>query len=53
MTVMIFYAFSNAADRVSLSGPRAELELDGGAGGCLQQQPHQVVENLEAQQGAG
>ena len=45
---MIFDALSNAAYRVSLRGPGAEIE-----GGSQQQQPQQVVENLEAQQGAG
>ena len=45
---MIFDALSNAAYRVSLRGPGAEIE-----GGGSQQPPQQVVENLEAQQGAG
>ena len=46
---MIFDALSNAAYRVSLSGPGAEIE-----GGVLNNPPsQQVVENLEAQQGAG
>ena len=44
---MIFDALSNAAYRVSLRGPGAEIE------GGSQQPPQQVVENLEAQQGAG
>ena len=47
--VMIFDALSNAAYRVSLRGPGAEIE-----GGVLNNPPpQQVVENLEAQQGAG
>ena len=47
--VMIFDALSNAAYRVSLRGPGAEIE-----GGSLNSPPiHQVVENLEAHQGAG
>ena len=46
---MIFDTLSNAAYRVSLRGPGAEIE----GGGSQQQQPQQVVENLEAQQGAG
>ena len=45
---MIFGALSNAAYRVSLCGPGAEIE----GGGALKT-PHQVVENLEAHQGAG
>ena len=46
---MIFDALSNAAYRVSLRGPGAEIE-----GGFLNNPPpQQVVENLEAQQGAG
>ena len=47
---MIFDALSNAAYRVSLRGPGAEIE-----GGVLNNPPppQQVVENLEAQQGAG
>ena len=45
---MIFGALSNAAYRVSLRGTGAEIE-----GGGLSRAPHQVVENLEAQQGAG
>ena len=44
---MIFYALSNAAYRVSIRGPGAEIE------GGSQQPSQQVVENLEAQQGAG
>ena len=44
---MIFYALSNAAYRASLRGPGAEIEGDGFS------PPQQVVENLEAQQGAG
>ena len=47
--VMIFDALSNAAYRVSLRGPGAEIE----GGGSQQPPPQQVVENLEAQQGAG
>ena len=43
---MIFYALSNAAHRVSLRGPGAEIEGES-------QPSQQVVENLEAQQGAG
>ena len=42
---MIFGALSNAAYRVSLRGPGDEIE------GALKA-PHQVVENLEAHQGA-
>ena len=46
---MIFYALSNAAYRVSLRGPEAELER-----GSQETPPlRQMVENLEAQQGAG
>ena len=46
---MIFDALSNAAYRLSLRGPGAEIE-----GGVLNNNPpQQVVENLEAQQGAG
>ena len=45
---MIFDALSNAAYRVSLRGPGAEIE-----GGFSTTPPQQVVENLEAQQGAG
>ena len=45
---MIFGALSNTAYRVSLRGPGAELEGD------LKSPPtYQVVENLEARQGAG
>ena len=44
---MTFYALSNAAYRVSLHGLGAEIE------GGLNPPPQQVVENLEAQQGAG
>ena len=44
---MMFDALSNAAYRMSLRGPGAELE------GVYQWPPHQVVENLETQQGAG
>ena len=43
---MIFDALSYAPYRVSLRGPGAEIE-----GGLPP--PQQVVENLEAQQGAG
>ena len=39
---MIFYALSNAADRVSLRGPEVELEEGGGGS---QEPSHQVVEN--------
>ena len=46
--VMIFDVLSNAAYCVSLRGPGAEIE-----GGGLNNNPQQVVENLEAQQGAG
>ena len=46
---MIFYSLSNAAYRVSLSGPGAELERRA----LKSPPPYQVVENLEAQQGAG
>ena len=46
--VMIFDALSNAAYRVSLRSPGAEIE-----GGGFSTTPQQVVENLEAQQGAG
>ena len=46
---MIFYALSNAAYRVSLRGPGAEIE----AGSQHPPPPQQVVENVEAQQGAG
>ena len=45
---MIFDALWNAVYPVSLRVPGAELE-----GGSQKQQNHQVVENLEAQQGAG
>ena len=45
---MIFSALSNAAYRVSLRGPGAEIE-----GGSQEAPPHQVVENLEAHQGEG
>ena len=45
---MIFDALSIAAYCVSLRGPGAEIE-----GGSQQPPPQQVVENLEAQQGAG
>ena len=46
---MICDALSNFAYRVSLRGPGAEIE-----GGSQQPPPpQQVVENLEAQQGAG
>ena len=44
---MIFDTLSNAAYRVSLRGPGAELE------GGLNTPPIQVVENPDAQQGAG
>ena len=44
---MIFDGLSNAAYGVSLRGPGAEID-----GGVLNT-PQQVVENLEAQQGAG
>ena len=44
---MIFDALSGAAYCVSLRGPGAEL------GGGAIYAPHQVVEILEAQQGAG
>ena len=44
---MIFGALLNVAYRVSLRGPGAEIE------GGSQEPPHQVVENLEAHQGAG
>ena len=47
--VMIFGALSNAAYRVSLRGPGAEIER----GDSQEPPPHQVVENLEAHQGAG
>ena len=47
---MIFDALLNAAYRVSLRGPGAEIE---GVGSQQQPPPQQVVENLEAQQGAG
>ena len=43
---MMFYALSIAAYCVSLRGSVAELE------GELSMTPYQVVENLEAQQGA-
>ena len=46
---MIFDALSNAAYRESLRGPGAEIE----GGGSTTPPPQQVVENLEAQQGAG
>ena len=46
--VMIFGALLNAAYRVSLRGPGAELE-----GALKSPPPHQVVENLEAHQGPG
>ena len=46
---MIFDALSNAAHRVSLRGPGAEIE----GGLNTHTPPQQVVENLEAQQGAG
>ena len=42
--------FRNAAYRESLRGPGAELE---GGLNNLPPPPHQVVENLESQQGAG
>ena len=45
---MIFDALSNAAYRVSLRGPGAEID-----GVSQPPPPHQAVENLEAQQGAG
>ena len=45
---MIIDALSNAAYCVSLRGPGAEIE-----GGVLNDPPQQVVENLEARQGAG
>ena len=45
---MIFGTLSNAAYRMSLRGPGAEIE-----GGALKSPPHQVVENPEAHQGAG
>ena len=48
---MIFDVLSNAAYRVSLRGPGAEIE--GGGGSHHQPPAQQVVENLEAQQGAG
>ena len=48
--VMIFGALSNGAYRVLLRGPGAELE---GGGLSRFSTPHQVVENLEAHQGAG
>ena len=44
---MNFDAFSNAAYRVSLRGPGAEIE------GGFSTTPQLVVENLEAKQGAG
>ena len=44
--VMVFVTLSNAAYRLSLCGPEAEIEGS-------QEAPHQVVENLEAHQGAG
>ena len=44
---MIFDVLSNAAYPVSLRGPGAELE------GVSTPPPQVVVENLEAQQGAG
>ena len=43
---MFVGALSNAVYRVSLCGPEAELE-------GVSMPPYQVVENLEAQQGAG
>ena len=43
--VMLFYVLSNAAYCVSLRGPRAKLEE-------AINDPHQVVENLEAQHAA-
>ena len=46
---MIFDELSNAALRVSLRCLGAELE----GGGRSNAPPQQVVENLEAQQGAG
>ena len=48
--IIISDVLSNAAYRVSLRGPGAEIER-----GSQQQQPspQQVVENLKAQQGAG
>ena len=45
---MIFGALY-AAYRVSLRGPGVEIE----GGGSQEPPPHQVVENLEAHQGAG
>ena len=45
---MIFGALSNAAYRMSLRGPGAEIE-----GGSQEPPPHQVVENLEAHQSSG
>ena len=47
---MIFDALSNAAYRVSLRDPGAEIE---GEGFSTIPRPQQVVENLEAQQGVG
>ena len=48
--IIIFVTLSNSAYRVSLRGPEAELE----AGLSMTPPPlHQLVENLEAQQGAG
>ena len=46
---MIIDALSNTAYRVSLRGPGAELEW----GSQEPPFPHQVLENLEAQQGVG
>ena len=43
--VTLFDALSNAAYRLSLRGPEAELE-------GVSTTPHQVVENLKAHQGA-
>ena len=40
---MTFYALSNAAYRMSLRVPGAELDI-----GSPEPLPHQVVENLEA-----
>ena len=47
---MLFDALSNAAYRLSLRGPGAELEVEGSS---QQQPPHQEVENLETQYCAG
>ena len=44
---MVSNVLSNTAYRVSLRGPGAELEGD------INIPPYQVVENLEAHQGAG